>query len=159
MRILGLDPGLATIGFAILDVEKRQRTLLSYGVIKTAPHLSLAARLKEIHSDMGALLKKYQPTQVAVEQLFYSKNITTGISVSHARGVILLALEEAGLLYEEFTPSELKRALTGDGNADKKAMQKMLQLELQLKAPPKPDDAADALALALCLAAKLRYGA
>ncbi len=156
MRILGVDPGLATIGFAVIEIGKGKPMLLDVGVIKTSAKLSFATRLKEIHSDMTSLIKEYQPNIAAVEQLFFSKNITTGIQVAHARGVILLAIEEHGILYKEFTPSALKLALTGDGTASKAAMQKMLCLEMNLSSPPKPDDAADALALALCAASQLR---
>lgn len=157
MRILGIDPGFATIGFAILDHEGGQKTLIDVGVISTEAGLDFAQRLKEIYDDLNELIKEYQPDICSIEQIFYSKNVTTGIQVSHARGVILLALQENGIPLEEYSPSALKLALTGDGSADKKAMQKMVMLELGLNAPPKPDDAADALALALSLANELRW--
>ena len=156
MRILRIDPGLATTGFAVLEVQNRTKKLLITGVISTAKNLNLSERLKEIYEDVQALIKEYKPNTCAIEQIFFSKNITTGIQVSHARGVVLLALEQASVPYQEFSPSAMKRLLTGNGSADKKSIQKMLCLELNLKTIPKPDDAADALSLALCLSSTLR---
>lgn len=156
MRILGLDPGLATIGYALLDVQNGSKKLLTCGVIRTAAGLSLGARLKEIHEDFDELLKTLKPDHCSIEQLFFSKNVTTGIAVSHARGILILGLEEHGIPLTEFSPSAMKRNLTGDGRADKKSIQKMVMLELGLAAPPKPDDAADAVSLALTLAATVR---
>lgn len=156
MRILGLDPGLATTGYAILDIEKGKKKLLTCGVIRTPAGLSLGARLKEIHEDFTSLLAKFKPEICSIEQIFFSKNVTTGIAVSHARGILILSLEEAGVPVKEFSPSQMKSALTGDGRADKKNIQKMVMLELGLAAPPQPDDAADAVSLALSLAATVR---
>lgn len=157
MRILGLDPGLATIGYALLELNKSQKKLLTCGVIRTAAGLSLGARLKEIHEDFSKLLQEFKPDHCSIEQIFFSKNVTTGIQVSHARGILLLCLEEHAIPLTEFSPSAMKRALTGDGSADKKSIQKMVMLELGLKAAPKPDDAADAVSLALSLAATVRW--
>lgn len=156
MRILGLDPGLATTGYAILDVEKGKKKLLACGVIRTAAGLSLGARLKEIHEDFTSLLTQFKPEFCSIEQIFFSKNVTTGIAVSHARGILILGLEEHSIPVTEFSPSQMKAALTGDGKADKKNIQKMVMLELGLSAPPQPDDAADAVSLALSLAATVR---
>lgn len=156
MRILGIDPGLATTGFAILDVEGHQKKLIAVGVIRTPAKLELGERLQEIYKDMHAILAQYKPKVCSIEQLFFSKNVTTGIQVSHARGVIVMALHDYGVPLHEYSPSAMKRALTGDGRADKKAIQKMVMLELKLKSAPKPDDAADAVSLALTLAATLR---
>ncbi len=156
MRILGLDPGLATIGYALLEIEKGEKKLLACGVIRTAAGLSLGARLKEIHEDFTSLLFKFKPEICSIEQIFFSKNVTTGIAVSHARGILILCLEQAGIQVTEFSPSQMKSALTGDGRADKKNIQKMVMLELGLSAPPQPDDAADAVSLALSLAATVR---
>ncbi len=156
MRILGLDPGLATVGFAVLDVDGRNKRLLDVGVIRTSPQQNMSERLAEIYHDCTAILLDYKPDHCAIEQLFFSKNVTTGIQVAQARGVLLLALQEAGVPIREYGPSEMKLALTGDGRADKKAIQKMVLLELNLKSPPKPDDAADALSLALSLSCELR---
>lgn len=148
MRILGIDPGLAIVGFAVL--ESQPKKLVDVGVIRTAAHTPPAQRLAEIYKDMQAIIAEYKPEIAIVEQLFFSKNVTTGIQVSQARGIILLALQEAGVMIEELNPSEMKARLTGDGKADKRAIQKMVQLELGLSTWPKPDDAADALSLALC---------
>ena len=156
MRILGLDPGFATTGFAILDVNGPEKKLITTGVIKTAAGLPFPKRLKELYEDMRAILIEYKPKVCSIEQIFFSKNITTGINVSHARGVLLLALQEFGVELHEYSPSAMKRALTGNVRADKKAIQKMVKLELKLKNIPKPDDAADAVSLALTLAATLR---
>ena len=156
MRILGIDPGYGTIGFAILDLINGERTLVDVGVITTSPNLEFGVRLIEIYDDMRALIGEYKPEQVAIEQVFFSKNVSTAIQVSEAKGVILLALTQAGLPYREFSPSQMKAAISGDGNADKAAVQKMVMLELKLNTPPKPDDAADALSLALSLSFELR---
>jgi crossover junction endodeoxyribonuclease RuvC len=163
MRIIGIDPGFATTGFAILDVGKNAgknsangKKLIAYGTIKTQKTADFPARLKEIFDDLNAILLKYKPNVCSIEQLFFSKNITTGINVSHARGVILMALYNHGIPIHEITPSAMKKNLTGDGNADKKGIQKMVMMELHLKEVPKPDDAADAVSLALCLASTLR---
>lgn len=156
MRILGLDPGLATIGYALLDCQAGKKKLLTCGVIRTAAGLSLGTRLKEIHEDFTKLLRELKPDHCSVEQIFFSKNVTTGISVSHARGILILCLEEQGVPLTEYSPSAMKRALTGDGRADKKSIQKMVMLELGLAKAPQPDDAADAVSLALTLAATVR---
>ncbi len=156
MRILGIDPGFGTIGFAILDIEDSSKHLVELGVIKTDKNAYFGERLKEIYTDMQNIIAKYKPQAVAIEKVFFSKNITTGIQVSEAKGVILLALAQAGLHPKEYSPSEMKAALTGDGKANKTAIQKMLKLELRLNEIPKPDDAADALSLALTLSFQLR---
>ena len=157
MRILGIDPGLATIGFAVLDTNGREKELITVGVIKTAAGTPDPIRLKEIYEDITAIIHEYKPDSCAVEQIFFSKNVSTGIQVAQARGVILLALENSGLEIHEYSPSAMKLALTGDGNADKKAIQKMVCIELGLDEAPKPDDAADALSLALTLSSELRW--
>ncbi len=156
MRILGIDPGLATTGFAILDLHAGQKKLITCGVIRTSPKLRLSERLLEIEKDMKAIIQQYKPETCSIEQLFFSKNVTTGIAVSHARGALLMALETFKVPFSEVSPSAMKRALTGDGRADKKMIQKMVTLELGLKEVPKPDDAADAVSLALSLACTLR---
>ncbi|MFT7184447.1 MAG: crossover junction endodeoxyribonuclease RuvC [Oceanicoccus sp.] len=156
MRILGIDPGYGTIGFAILDIHQGKRTLVDVGVITTKPGTEFILRLKEIYEDMKALIEEYQPEQVAIEQVFFSKNVSTAIQVSEAKGVILLTVAQAGLPYKEYSPSQMKAAISGNGNADKAAIQKMVMLELGLSSPPKPDDAADALSLALTLSFELR---
>ncbi len=156
MRILGIDPGLAIVGFAILDSSEGHKQLIEAGVIRTSPKQSNEERLLEIYDDMKEVIQEYKPDRVSIEQIFFSKNVTTGIQVSQARGVILLACEQAKLPIHEYGPSQLKLALTGDGRADKKSIEKMVMLELGLNQPPKPDDAADAVNLALTLASELR---
>lgn len=159
MRIIGIDPGLAIVGFAILDFDEKsgEKTLIEAGVIRTHKDLTCPQRLKEIYEDMQEILREYKPKTCAIEQIFFSKNVTTGIKVSQARGVTLLALEEAGVDIHSYNPKSMKLTLTGDGNADKKAIQKMVMIELNLEEPPKPDDAADAVSLALGHCFQLRY--
>ncbi len=150
MRILGIDPGVATIGFGLIEAQRQKNTLLQYGVISTPPGIPLASRLLQISQDMQQLLEQFQPEELAIEELFFSKNITTGISVAHGRGVILLAAEEFGVPIYEYTPMQVKQAVAGYGGADKKQVMKMTQRLLHMKQIPRPDDAADALAIAIC---------
>lgn len=150
MRILGIDPGIATVGFAILDFEKNQYKLLQCGVISTPAHTSLSSRLSQIYSDMGQLIDIYRPEAVSVEELFFNTNITTGIAVAHGRGVILLACENAGIKIYEYTPLQVKQSVVGYGRAEKKQVMDMVKRICNLKSVPKPDDAADAVALAIC---------
>ena len=150
MRILGIDPGYATIGFGVLEAEANKYRLLQCGVITTPAHTSLASRLDQIHQDLRQLIDAYQPDAAAVEELFFNTNITTGIAVAHARGVILLACQQTGLKIFEYTPLQVKQSVVGYGRAEKKQVMDMVRRLCNLKAPPKPDDAADAVALALC---------
>ncbi len=150
MVILGIDPGVATIGFGIIHCEKQQNKMLQYGVISTPAGLPLAERLHQISQDMESLLRQFQPDEMAVEELFFSKNVTTGIAVAHGRGVILLEGQRYGLPIYEYTPNQVKQAVTGYGKAEKKQVMTMTQKLLKLSKIPCPDDAADALAVALC---------
>ena len=150
MRILGIDPGIATIGFAVLDAERNQYRLLQCGVITTPAHTSLSSRLDQIFQDMIQLLDAFKPDAVSIEELFFNTNITTGIAVAHGRGVILLACQQAGVRIFEYTPLQVKQAVVGYGRAEKKQVMDMVRRLCNLKAAPKPDDAADAVALALC---------
>ena len=150
MVILGIDPGVATIGFGLVRVERGTNTLLQYGVITTPAGIPLSQRLLQISRDMDELLTQFKPDEMAVEELFFTKNITTGISVAHGRGVILLAAEKAGVPIYEYTPMQVKQAVVGYGGAQKRQVQLMTQRLLGMKEIPKPDDAADALALAIC---------
>ena len=150
MRVLGIDPGVATIGFGLVEVDRSRQTLLRYGVITTPAGLPLSRRLLQISEDMAELLQQFKPEEMAVEELFFTKNITTGIAVAHGRGVILLAAEQAGVPVYEYTPMQVKQAVVGYGKADKHQVQTMVQALLGLKAVPRPDDAADALAVAIC---------
>ncbi len=150
MRILGIDPGIATIGFAVLDAEKNQYRLLQCGVITTPAHTSLSSRLDQIYQDMKQLLDAFKPDAVSIEELFFNTNITTGIAVAHGRGVILLSCQQAGVRIFEYTPLQVKQAVVGYGLAEKKQVMDMVRRLLKLKAVPRPDDAADALAVAIC---------
>ena len=150
MVILGIDPGVATIGFGIIRAERGKNTLIQYGVITPPPGIPLSERLLQISNDMEQLLENFKPDEMAVEELFFTKNITTGISVAHGRGVILLAAEKAGVPVFEYTPMQVKQSVAGYGKAEKKQVMLMTQRLLNMKEIPRPDDAADALALAIC---------
>ena len=150
MRILGIDPGVATIGFGVVEAERNRQRLIKCGVITTPAHTSLPSRLEQIFRDMADLLDLFKPDAVSIEELFFNTNITTGIAVAHARGVILLACRIAGVQIFEYTPLQVKQAVTGYGKAEKKQVMDMVKRLCNLPAPPRPDDAADAVALALC---------
>lgn len=147
---MGIDPGIATIGFGVLDSEKSSQKLVTCGVISTPAHTSLSSRLEQIYDDMLNLLEMFKPDAVSIEELFFNTNITTGISVAHGRGVILLACRKAGVSVFEYTPLQVKQAVVGYGRAEKRQVMDMVKRICRLPAPPKPDDAADAVALALC---------
>lgn len=151
MIIMGLDPGLATMGFGVIILERGVYTVIDYGIVSTPKEDTLPVRLSKIEQGVTTLIETYKPSQISVEELFFSKNITTGISVAEARGVMLLtAVKLIGDEVYEYTPNQIKMAITGYGGADKKQMQLMVQSVLRLKSLPRPDDAADALAVALC---------
>ena len=150
MRILGIDPGYATIGFGVVDSEGGRQELVKCGVITTPAHTSLSSRLEQIYDDLTQLLELFRPDAVSVEELFFNTNITTGISVAQGRGVILLACQKAGVKIYEYTPLQVKQAVVGYGRAEKKQVMEMVKHICRLPAPPRPDDAADAVALALC---------
>lgn len=150
MIILGIDPGVATIGFGLVRAERNRNQLLRYGVITTPPGIPLSNRLLQIANDMEELIHAFHPDEMAVEELFFTKNITTGIAVAHGRGVILLAAEKLGVPVFEYTPMQVKQAVVGYGKAEKRQVMLMTQRLLHMKEIPRPDDAADALALAIC---------
>ena len=150
MRILGIDPGVAIVGFGLIESDRGTLHMLQYGAITTPAGLPLAARLAQINRDMEELIDTFRPDEISVEELFFSKNITTGIAVAHARGVILCAAEKKKIPIYEYTPMQVKQAVVGYGLADKKQVMDMTRRLLKLKAVPRPDDAADALAIALC---------
>ncbi len=150
MRILGIDPGIAIVGFGLIDAERGQVKLLNYGAITTPAGLPLARRLVQIERDMDELIAQLQPDAIAVEELFFSNNITTGIAVAHGRGIILCTAEKSGVPLYEYTPMQVKQAVVGYGLAEKRQVMDMVRRLLKLKAVPRPDDAADALAIALC---------
>lgn len=150
LRILGIDPGLATVGFSIVDVEKSKMKLVACGVISTPAHTSLSSRLDRIFEDMNELISSFSPDVMSIEELFFNTNITTGIAVAHARGVILLSAYRAGVQVFEYTPLQVKQAVVGYGRAEKNQVIDMVRRILALPAAPRPDDAADAVALAIC---------
>jgi crossover junction endodeoxyribonuclease RuvC len=150
MIVIGIDPGLATVGFGVIRNEKSVITPVSYGCIKTSAEKQTPQRLMEIYTEVIALFEKYSPEAVAVERLFFNENVTNAMSVSEARGVIVLAAQQKHIPVFEYTPLQVKQAITGSGRADKKQMQEMIKRLLNLKEIPKPDDAADGLSIALC---------
>lgn len=150
MRVLGIDPGIATIGFGVVESEKNRHKLIKCGVISTPAHTSLSSRLEQIYDDMLSILELFQPDAVSIEELFFNTNITTGIAVAHGRGVILLACRKAGVQVFEYTPLQVKQSVVGYGRAEKRQVMDMVKRLCQLPAAPKPDDAADAVALAIC---------
>lgn len=159
MIILGIDPGIATLGYGVVEKDARGNfRAVDYGVVVTPKEETLPVRLAMLEEGINAILQKFRPDEVAMEELFFSKNITTGIAVAHARGVALLTCVKAcGKLYE-YTPMQIKQALTGYGRADKHQMQSVVTSMLRLESIPKPDDAADALAIALCHGYSSRFG-
>tara|TARA_B100000315_G_C14388978_1_gene501024 strand:- start:134 stop:619 length:486 start_codon:yes stop_codon:yes gene_type:complete len=157
MIILGIDPGLATTGYGFVKKEGGELQTIDYGVILTPAKTELPSRLRQISEDMKVLIKKYKPSVLSVEKLFFCKNVKTALDVGHCRGVILLEGMNADLPLYEFTPLQVKQAITGYGGADKMQMQKMVQTVLNLSELPRPDDAADALALAITLSNSINF--
>lgn len=149
-KILGIDPGYATIGFGLIGADRANVQMLRYGAITTPAGMEFAQRLKMIYDDMLELLNALRPDAVSVEELFFNTNLTTGIQVAHGRGVILLACTKFGVPIFEYTPLQVKQAVAGYGRAEKRQVMDMTKRLLHLDAIPKPDDAADGLALALC---------
>jgi crossover junction endodeoxyribonuclease RuvC len=156
MKIIGIDPGTGILGFGVIEAEGSKATLVDAGVIRTKVHQPLDERLVEIYNCLCEIVAETKPKIMVVEKLFFAQNVTTAISVSHARGVAMLAGKLAGLEIVEYTPLQIKQALTGYGRADKNQMQEMVKILLGLKETPKPDDCADALAAALMHATALR---
>lgn len=150
MRILGIDPGIAIVGFGFIDTQGHKLAPVQYGSIHTKANTDTSLRLKELYDSMLSLIEKYRPDAVAIEQLFFNRNVTTALSVSQARGVLLLAAVQSGLAIGEYTPLQVKQAIVGYGKAEKHQVQEMVKLFLNLSVVPKPDDVADALAVAIC---------
>ena len=150
MIILGIDPGLAIVGWGVIEYRNTRFRTLAYGSIQTPAGMRTEERLRAIYDGMRELIEKYHPEAMAVEELFFNTNVTTGIRVAEARGVILLAAEQAGLAIQEYTPMQVKQAVVGYGKAEKKQVIMMVTMLLNLPKPPKPDDTADALAIAIC---------
>ena len=150
MRIIGIDPGTGILGFGVIEVSKGNKiTLVTAGVITTPAHTPLDVRLEEIFDGLTEIIAETNPDQMSIEKLFFARNVTTAMSVSHARGVAMLTGRKARLPIAEYTPMQIKQSLTGYGKADKKQIQEMVRMQLNLKEIPRPDDAADALATAI----------
>jgi crossover junction endodeoxyribonuclease RuvC len=149
MRIIGIDPGTGILGFGVIEVEKDKIKLIDAGVITTPAHTSLDVRLEDIFDGLTDIITETKPDAMSIEKLFFAQNVTTAMSVSHARGVAMLAGRKKGLPIAEYTPLQIKQTVTGYGKADKKQVQEMVRLQLGLAKVPKPDDCADALAAAI----------
>lgn len=150
MLILGIDPGTAITGFGLIAKEGNHLKRITFGAIRTGPEQAMPLRLKKIHQELRLIIEEYQPDVIAVEQLFFNKNVRTALAVGQARGVVLLTGAEAGLEIIEYTPLQIKMAVVGYGRAEKAQVQEMVRMLLCLREVPKPDDAADALAVAIC---------
>ena len=150
MIILGIDPGYATTGFGVIESERQTFRLLNFGTITTPAQMEFSRRLEMLYDDMTELLQTVRPDAVAVEELFFGHNVTTGIGVSHGRGVILLAIAKFGVPLFEYTPNEVKQAVVGYGGAEKRQVMDMTRRLLKMQKVARPDDAADAIAIALC---------
>ncbi len=156
MRIIGIDPGTGILGFGIIESDGRKQQLVDAGVIRTPVHEDDAVRLQTIFEELTDIIVQTKPQVMSVEKLFFARNVTTAMTVAQARGVVLLCGKQAGLDLFEYTPMQIKQAITGYGKADKKQMQEMVRVLLALKEIPKPDDAADALAAALTHSSTIR---
>lgn len=150
MRIIGIDPGTGITGFGIIEPVNQKYKLIDAGVIRTPAKTDDAERLMTIYENITELIKEFKPTVMSIEKLFFAKNVTTAMTVSQARGVVLLAAQQNGLEIFEYTPLQIKQAITGYGKADKPQMQEMVRILMNLKEVPKPDDCADAIAAAIC---------
>ena len=158
MLILGIDPGTAITGYGLVSYEGNHLKKVTFGVIRTGPELSLASRLQHIYGQLSKIIQEYQPDAIAIEELFFNKNVRTALAVGQARGVILLAAANSGYEVAEYTPLQVKLAVTGYGRAEKMQIQEMVRVLLCLNEIPKPDDAADALAIAICHAHSCKIG-
>lgn len=150
MIALGIDPGTALCGYGIVRADDDDYELVACGAISTPPKTLLDQRLLKIYADLVDLIREYKPDEAAIEKLFFARNITTALSVGHARGVAMLAIAQSKIPISEYTPNEIKQAVSGYGGADKQQMQQMVKMLLRLDEVPKPDDAADAVAIAIC---------
>ncbi len=150
MIILGIDPGLAIIGYGVIKYDGRKLSIIDYGTITTEAGVPLPRRLSSIYDSMGTLIDRFKPDAIAFEELFFNKNVKTALTVGHARGTALVCAEKSGTELFEYTPLQVKQAVCGYGRADKKQIQAMVKMLLNLKEIPRPDDAADAVAVAIC---------
>lgn len=157
MRILGIDPGIATVGYSIVDCRGNHFKAIDYGVITTPANMIFPERLKQVYDEIIDIIERYEPEDLAIEELFFNKNVKTAIMVAQARGVEVLASTNMGLGIYEYTPLQIKQAVTGYGRADKNQVQQMVKMLLNLDKIPKPDDAADALAVAICHGSSLNF--
>ena len=158
MRIIGIDPGTGILGFGVIDVVGGKAKMVDAGVFKTPAHTPLDERLEDIFDSLTEIIKETKPTVMSIEKLFFARNVTTAMSVSHARGVAMLTGRKAKLEIAEYTPMQIKQTLTGYGKADKKQVQEMVRMHLGLREVPKPDDCADALAAAITYSMMSRVG-
>lgn len=152
MRILGIDPGTGILGFGVVDVDEKQRsvfTMVDAGVVRTPPHTPHDERLEDIFNSLTEIIEATKPDACSIERLFFNRNVTTAMSVAEARGVALLVARQHGVPISEYTPMQIKQTISGYGKADKKQVQEMVRIQLGLKEVPKPDDCADALAAAI----------
>jgi crossover junction endodeoxyribonuclease RuvC len=154
--VVGFDPGTARLGYGVISSDD-QPEALDFGVLETTPDESMPQRLKQLYDGIVEIMRRYRPDICAIEQLFFSRNVTTALSVGQARGIVMLAAANAGIPVQEYTPAEVKQAVSGYGKADKGQMQEMVRIVLGLDAVPYPDDAADALAVALCHVQMARF--
>lgn len=150
MRILGIDPGYAIMGYGVLDYNGNRFKTVGYGSVETEAGLPMPERLKLLYDGLTEIIQKYEPDEVSIEELFFNRNVTTAIGVGEARGVAMLACVEGGLVVSEYTPMQIKQALVGYGKAEKAQVQRMVKTILNLPEVPKPDDTADAVAAAIC---------
>ena len=157
MVILGIDPGYAILGYGVVQKGPNMFSAVDYGVIETTPTMPFPERLERLYLGMRQLIGLYKPDEIAFEELFFARNVTTALQVGAGRGVAVLAAQQSGVALYEYTPMQIKLAVTGNGHADKKQVQQMVKILLSLKAAPKPDDAADALAAAICHANTNRF--
>lgn len=157
MRIIGIDPGTGILGFGVIDANNMKLKMVTAGVVRTPAHTPLPERLEDIYDSLSEIITETNPDVMAIEKLFFARNVTTAMSVSQARGVAMLTGQQAKLKIEEYTPLQIKQTITGYGKADKKQVQEMVRLQLGLTEVPKPDDCADALAAAIMAAMMLRF--
>lgn len=160
MRILGIDPGVASTGWGVVDCDNEDNdnlTLVDFGVIRTPSGTDQGIRLNQIYRDLTKIIKNYKPEVAAVEQLFFCRNAKTAISVGEARGIVLLSISQNGLLVKEFTPLQVKNGICGYGKADKAQVQQMVKVLLNMESVPRPDDAADGLAVAICCSSHVNF--
>ena len=150
MKILGIDPGIATVGFGVIEYDGNAFKVVEYGAVTSPAHTPMPIRLKMVYDDMSYIVNKYMPDEVAIEELFFNTNVKTAISVGQARGVLILAAANKEIPVFEYTPLQVKQAVVGYGRAEKSQVQQMVKAILNLKEVPKPDDTADALAIAIC---------